>query len=375
MIDPNTAFFGKAIRFFCCCLLVLPACRPTPDSSATKELPGYLDLQGRTMGTTYSISCQAGAMQAGLVQAAIDSLLEQINLDVSTYIDSSAISRFNRAGDPFPLADSPGAYSRFLEDGRTGGIPHPHFLANLLGAQALFRKTSGNFDPTVMPLVQYWGFGTEKRAVRSIDSLRVDSLKALVGFGRLKVEIGEPVLLTKSDPGIQLDFSASAKGYAIDRICDWLDARGMAHYFVEIGGEVRSKGLSRRGDPWRAGISNPRIGARPNEFAAVIQLEDAALASSGNYRNFYESEGRIYGHTINPITGYPEMSSLLGVSVLAPDCLTADAFATAFMVMGVDSAYALAMRTDEVEAFFVYGDEKGGMASRYTPAFEKIIRQ
>ncbi|MEM9920304.1 MAG: FAD:protein FMN transferase [Bacteroidota bacterium] len=371
--------FVLSLQSTCTMLLLLSlfGCRQEPNATTEgvkTTTIDYYELQGRTMGTTYSLSYPAQGLAPIQMQRKVDSLLQMVNLDVSTYIDTSAISRFNRSTGPFPLADSPAALEKFLQEGTTEGIPHPHFLTNILRTKKIHTLSKGNFDPTVMPLVQYWGFGTEKRPVLAVDSLRVDSLKGLVGYSRVSVNKEGPVVLEKS-PGVQLDFSASAKGYGVDKVCDLMEAQGIEDYFVEIGGEVRVKGKSKRGDGWRTGISKPRIGAKPNEFIAIVQLSEGALATSGNYRNYYESEGRIYGHTINPITGYPESSALLGVSVLADDCQTADAFATAFMVMGVDSAYAMASRLDEVEAFFVYGEEGGKMATKYTPAFEKLIRE
>ncbi|MEO1628019.1 MAG: FAD:protein FMN transferase [Bacteroidota bacterium] len=364
--------------FFCLCgFLLLMGCGSPADNNLPKASPDYLVIQGQTMGTTYNISFRQADGSTASWKARIDSTLLAINMDVSTYIDSSAISRFNRSGDPFPLADAKSNLDAFLQGGNTDGIPHPHFLANVLKAGDIHRQSAGNFDPTVMPLVQYWGFGTEKRPVQAIDSTRVDSLKQFVGFGRVQVDNSTdgPVLLRKELPGVQLDFSASAKGYAIDELSRLLEGDGLEDYYIEIGGEVRLKGNSKWGKPWRAGISRPQIDARPNEFVAILNLDKGALASSGNYRNFYRSGGRIYGHTINPITGFPEMNSLLGVSVLADDCLTADAFATSFMVMGLDSAFALASRTPAVEAFFIYGDADGGLANKYTPGFEQMIQK
>lgn len=334
----------------------LSGCMPASDSGQRR----YLELAGRTMGTTYSVKYGSPAPENH--QEAIDSLLRQLNLEVSTYIPESTISAFNQSERGISLSYNPAG---------EGSYANPHFRFNLERAREIAEITEGYFEPTIMPLVNYWGFGyTEKRAVTQVDSARIDSLLPNVGV-ELIVQRGDSLL--KSRSGVQLDFSAIAKGYGVDLIALFLEEKGIRHYFVEIGGEVRARGQSPRGDAWRIGISVPRAEALLGEFAATAPLEDRAIATSGNYRNYYEVEGEKYGHTINPFLGFPEKSNLLSASVFAPDCTTADAFATAFMVMGADKALAMAEQRPELEAYFIVGTEDGDLDTRYTSGLAAIF--
>ena len=306
------------------------------------------------MGTTYTISYLDSLNRN--FQTSIDSLLFRINQEVSTYIDSATIVQFNRSDSSFTIKDA------------------PHFIANIRKAKLLWQRSKGAFDPTVMPLVQYWGFGTEKRAVTEVDSQRVDSLKALIGFSKIELDEGPSAVLRKQHPAMQLDFSALAKGYGVDAIGTLLKQQGIRNFMVEIGGEVLANGKNARQAWWTIGINMPAEDAQVSDFQAVVELKDKGLATSGNYRNYYEVDGRKYGHTINPLTGFPEQTKLLSASVFANDCATADALATAFMVMGLENAMALANKLEGVEAYFIYGDEKGGISSLATPGLTGIIK-
>ena len=337
-------------------------------SSGEPPPANYIKLEGRTMGTAYHVTYSDG--QHRNFQQGIDSLLELLNLEVSTYIEQSTISNFNRADSLFGLAFNPLAQE-------AGGWHNRHFMANYLKAREVCGASEGFFDPTVMPLVNYWGFGyVPKKAVEAVDSAAVDSLLKFVGFDKLAlVAAGQDSLLIKSAPGVQLDFSALAKGYGVDAVAGFLASRGVQHYMVEIGGEVAARGESPRGGDWKIGINVPREDAGMQDIQAAAPLHNRALATSGNYRNFYEVNGNKYSHTINPFTGFPERSTLLSASVFAPDCMTADAYATAFMAMGLEKAYALASRLPEVEGYFLYNKEDGTLGARYTeglrPLFEK----
>ena len=172
--------------------------------------------------------------------------------------------------------------------------------------------------------------------------------------------------LSKTAPGVSLDFSAIAKGYGVDAICELFDRDNINNYFVEIGGEVRTKGESPRKQPWIIGISTPKTDAAITDFKAQVKLSGIALASSGNYRNYYEVDGQKYGHTIDPKTGLPKMTDILSASIFAEDCMTADAYATDCMVMGVDAAYELISKTPDVEGYFIFGQKDGSMGVKYT---------
>ncbi len=337
------------------CLALLPACRTEPAPQRPATLPKAVKFSGPTMGTQYNISYIDSLERP--MQAAVDSILNAINLEVSTYIDSSTIVRFNRSENDFAIHSA------------------GHFAQNFYKARQVWEQSAGAFDPTVMPLVQYWGFGTEKRPVRNVDSLRVDSLRAFVGLEKITFEDdGSTPMLRKADARTQLDFSGVAKGYAIDQIGAFLTEKGMENFMIEIGGEVLARGKNAQGEWWTIGVNTPARDAQVTDFQAIVDLRDQALATSGNYRNYYEVAGRKYGHTINPTSGFPEQSSLLSASVFAADCATADAWATAFMVMGLEKAYALASQLDEVEALFIFGDESGAFATKASPGFRDRLK-
>jgi thiamine biosynthesis lipoprotein len=338
-------------------LFSVASCEQAAPAPAIAE---YQTLEGRTMGTTYKVVYLDNLNRN--FQKSIDSALVQLNLEVSTYIDTSTISRFNRHSEGYDL----GINQALLE---TSGndLPNSHFLRNLLQSFELFRETEGAFEPTIMPLVNYWGFGyTEKKPVLETDSSEVDSLLRMVGMQRLVLEGS----VLHKEPGMQLDFSAIAKGYGVDLVAELLENRNVANYFVEIGGEVRARGLNSRGTVWQVGVSTPNPDASLDAFDLVVPLRDQALATSGNYRNYYEVQGRRYAHTINPRTGYPELSSLLSATVLAETCARADALATACMVLGADEAMTLIERLEGVEALLLVASEGEETLVRKSSGFE-----
>ena len=313
----------------------------------------YTVLEGQTMGTYYRITYQDEKDRD--FQSALDSLFVRINLQVSTYIDSSVISRFNQSADGLDL-------------GPADAEANDHFLVNLVLAREVYERSGGAFDPTVMPLVNYWGFGyTGKDPIRSVDSLKVDSLLEFVGFDKVElISRDNRLFLKKQSPGTQLDFSACAKGYAVDEAGRFLEKHGISNYLVDIGGEARGRGQNPKGAPWNIGINKPVEGAPMNEIETAAPLKDLSVATSGNYRNFYEVDGRKFSHTINPITGFPERTTLLSSSVFYFYCITADAYATAFMVLGLERAMALAEELPDIEAFFIYAKPDGALGEAYT---------
>jgi FAD:protein FMN transferase len=355
----------QGIFFFFWSASLLVSC--ASESGQQTALP-YLTLEGQTMGTYYRVTY--GDAQQRDFQGSIDSLLQAINLEVSTYIPEATISRFNQAEVSFDLRTDP-------RSGEAGAYANRHFLPNFLKAKEVYAQTEGYFDPTVMPLVNYWGFGyTPKKPVEQADSAKVQELLLLVGFGQVELLVqGEDTLLQKARPGVQLDFSAIAKGYGVDEVGRFLAAQGIENFLVDIGGEALSRGRSPRGDAWRIGINRPQEDAAVDEIQVAVPLDNRAIATSGNYRNFYEVDGLKYSHTINPKTGFPERNTLLSASVFAPDCMTADAFATAFMTMGLERAFALANQLPDIEAYFIYGLPDGGMATRYTPALAPLFEE
>lgn len=329
-------------------LLTTISCNHSTSESSTNTAQAYTSIQGRTMGTTYSITYRDRTNH----QAAIDSLLLAINREVNTYDSTAYISQFNAQ----PSYDIPATAN--------------HFWRNYEAADSVYRVTEGAFDPTVMPLVRYWGFGPDKRPVLEADADSVRRMLAYVGMQKLDYQAPQ---LRKQHPRAQLDFSAIAKGYAVDAITDYLNRNGITDYLVEVGGETRTNGLSPKGTAWVIGINTPQEGADPRtDFEAVIKLSGQAIATSGNYRNYYEIAGRKYAHTINPTTGYPEMGNLLSASVISDNCMMADAYATGFMTMGIDKAFALASAVNGLEAYFIYTDGDN-ILTKSTAGFEALI--
>ena len=308
----------KHVVFFLLFFVVISSC---------KKQDVKQQITGKTMGTTYHIAYY-GSAKPNLVKKAVDSLMIILNADVSTYIPTSTISLFNTN-----LSD-------------TVIIPKSKyfFWDNFAKAKEVYNLTNGYFDPTVMPLVNYWGFGYKgHRPVEEVDSVVVDSLLALVGFDKLLAK-GDTIF--RLTPNVQLDFSALAKGYGVDLVATWFDKNGIDSYFIEIGGENRVKGRKPDGAPWTIGIAVPKENASIDAYNTIIELDDEAMATSGNYRNFYEVKGQKFSHTINPKTGFSERNTILSASVLAENCMTADAFATAMMAMGYEKAMNLQQSLD-----------------------------
>jgi FAD:protein FMN transferase len=314
----------------------------------------FSEVKGSTMGTYYRVVYNSSVDY----QSAIDSLLIDINLQVSTYDTSSLISQFNQGTELTIDKNQP-----------------KHFSINLAKAREIHQKTDGFFDPTVMPLVYYWGFAKNKKAVEEADPEKIKTLVAYVGLEKVKttkLESGEEVY-TKSNPNVQLDFSAIAKGYAVDQVGLLLENVGIKNYLVEIGGETVTKGTNPQGKTWTIGIVEPTKSANPNsDHNALVQIGNKGMATSGNYQNFYEVKGKKYGHTINPKTGYSAMSNILSASVVADDCMTADGYATGFMAMGVEKALEIANALPGIEAFFIYS-ENGEIKVKYTDGMKDLI--
>lgn len=326
------------------------ACKNEPKTTEKT----YTTFEGKTMGTYYRVT-YADSLQRNF-RNDFEKLLKEINDEVSTYIPTSTISQFNQSEEGLNLS---------------GKI---HFLANLTGATEINQKSGGAFDPTVMPLVNYWGFGyTEKKPVTEVDSLKIDSMMQSVGLQHLQLIQGDSVVLKKNKSSVQLDFSGIATGYALDTMGKFLERQGIQDYLVDIGGEQRARGLSPRGEVWNIGINVPKETADRTDVQVTFPLKDWSVSTSGNYRNFYVVNGVKYSHTINPKTGYPERNTLLSASVFSKNAIAADAWATAFMVMGLDRASRLADELPEIEAYFIYGKEDGSMAVKYSTGLKEIF--
>jgi thiamine biosynthesis lipoprotein len=234
----------------------------------------------------------------------------------------------------------------------------PYFPQVLNASKTVYENTNGAFDPTVGPLVNVWGFGPGGPELK--DSANIDVLLRLVGFDKINFDQKE---VRKTVAGIYLDFSAIAKGQGVDVIADFLNKRGIENYLIEIGGELVAKGVNEKGELWKVGINRPDEAASASDLYSIIALENRGMATSGNYRNYYIRDSVKISHTINPATGYPVNHSLLSATVLAKDCMTADAYATALMVMGVERAIRLDSVLSEIEVFLIFGDGKGGYST------------
>ena len=237
-------------------------------------------------------------------------------------------------------------------------------------AEKISNDTNGAFDITVAPLVNAWGFGFKEGQLPN--SKQVDSLLSLVGLSGIHIE-GDK--LTKDNPLSILDFSAIAKGYGVDRAAQVLRSHNIKNFMVEIGGEVVTEGLNEKGEAWRIGINKPDDDSTSTntELQDIISLSDKAIATSGNYRNYYIKDGRKIAHTINPRTGYPAQQDILSSTVMAPTCAEADAFATAFMVLGLQEAKQVLQKQPSLEAYFIYSDSLGNYQTWCSEGFKQYI--
>lgn len=295
----------------------------------------YESFAGFAEGTTYSIIFEnKGKFSPEGLKEEVEKILDEFDLSLSLYNEASILSKVNRNEDV---------------------ITDDYFREAFDKSIAITELTGGAFDITVGPLVKAWGFGPE--AHKNFSESGRDSLLRLVGMSKVKLVDGRVV---KDDPGIQLDLNAIAKGYSVDVVSRYLTELGIKNHLVEIGGEVRVRG-KKQGNPWRIGIDRPEDNnfIPGNDLQAIIMLQDRSLATSGNYRRFYVEDGVKYSHTIDPRTGYPARNPLLSATVLANDCATADAIATACMVMGKDKSIEFFGLHPEYDAFLIFSDEHG----------------
>jgi len=306
-------------------------------------------IEGHTMGTTYRIIYFDEPRHRNF-KTSVDSLLVKVNKAINNYDPESEISGLNRS-----------------EEGIRFNLPYlPDILKK---AKKIFRASGGAFDPTVMPLVNAWGFGPEKTQPPSASS--VDSLRQLVGFDKVRFT---RKAVKKSDPRVQIDMGGIGQGYGADVISEFLRKKGITHLLVELGGEGVACGENlKKQQTWRIGILDPNSTPDHQFFKAYVTLRDKAFTTSGNYFNYRIINGRKFGHTIDPVSGYPVENSLLSASVFASDCTTADAWATAFMVMGIEKAIAKAKNLRGVDALFIYSAEDGGLKTFVTPGIEKEV--
>lgn len=305
----------------------------------------YIKNQGMVFGTFYNITYQSDTD----LQKEIDEELAKVDNSLSPFNRKSIITAVNNN-----------------EDVEVNDMFKEVFTTAML----VSKETQGDFDITVSPLVNLWGFGFKHDLTP--DSAKVDSLREFVGYEKVKLE-GNKV--KKSDPRIMLDCSSIAKGYGVDAVGKLLERKGIRNFMVEIGGEVVTKGISPKKEAWRIGISKPVEDslAVSTELQDIITMNDEGMATSGNYRNFYYKDGKRYAHTIDPHTGYPVQHSLLSATVISKSCTIADAYATSFMVMGYEKALEFLKSHDNLSVFFIYSDENGETQVYYSPTLKSRL--
>jgi len=314
------------------------------------------DFSGATMGTRYTVRlvddswALGGSFDIAIIQKHVDQRLGEINRLMSTYDAESELSKFNQhtGNDWFSVSDETATVVKF--------------------ALRVAADSDGAFDPTVGPAVNLWGFGPKKTRPRLPSDEQIAAVLARVGYDQLEVQQNPPAL-RKSNPTLSLDLSAIAKGYAVDAISDLLAEEGYDRSMVEIGGEVRTRGLKPDDLPWRIGIEKPDTGGR--SIQRIVELRDAALATSGDYRNFFERDGVRYSHTIDPTTGRPVQHRLATVTVVADSCMEADALATAVLVMGDQRGYDWCMKHGICALLMVRSSQS--VVERSTPKFQQLF--
>jgi thiamine biosynthesis lipoprotein len=332
--------------------------------SGQRTSSDLIEIHGQTMGTTYMVkmvkpekpdaNLQRGTSDTGEitrhVTAGIEELLKKVNLQMSTWIEDSEISRFNR----YP--------------GNEWFEVSADTVRVIAEAQRVSRESGGAFDITVGPLVNLWGFGPGKTGEQIPGEEQIKKAMTEIGYEKLSLRLSPPAI-RKELPGLYCDLSAIAKGFGVDKVAEYLETTGFSHYLVEIGGEVRAKGTRPDGQPWRLGIASPGP-AGNSPYQKVIHLMDLAMATSGDYFNYFEKDGVRYSHTIDPTTGKPITHKLASVTVIHKSCMTADAMATAIDVLGPEKGYELAVKENLPVFMIVRGEH--GFIEKMTPRFKEI---
>jgi thiamine biosynthesis lipoprotein len=279
----------------------------------------------------------------------IGALLKEVNRQMSNWLKDSEISRFNQ-----------------YKESDWFGVSGDTVLVIAEGLR-ISEKSGGAFDITVGPLIDLWGFGPVKKEKQIPGEEQIKAVKAKIGYQKLEVRQSPPSV-KKEAPDIHCDLSAIAKGFGVDKVAGYLDSKGFSDYLVEIGGEVRAKGMNHRGVLWRVAVATPD---GTSNYQKVLSLKDISMATSGDYHNYFEKDGVRYSHTIDPTTGRPITHKLASVTVIHESCMTADALATAINVLGPGKGYELAIK-ENLPVFLVV-KEGGVFAEKMTPRFEKIL--
>ena len=295
-------------------VLVVTACSPAIEQ---------IDVSGETMGTTYTLKVVADGANKSDIKRQVEAVFEQINTQMSTWRPDSEISRFNRVqtSDWFEVSNA--------------------FMRVLVAARKINQQTGGAFDVTVSGLVNLWGFGPSERRSEAPEPGAIVEMLTHTGPSTFEIDLSRNSI-RKIDSGVQLDLSGIAKGYAVDAVAEVLEQAGINAFLIEIGGEIRASGGRLDGSPWRVAIERPD--AQGRSIQTTMALDNAALATSGDYRDYFEIGDKRYSHIIDPKTGRPSDNGVASVSVVTADAMTADALATGLMVMGSEKALALAAK-------------------------------
>ena len=320
-------------------LLALSCC------SAPKR---YVSTSGEIQGTFYNITYET----AKILDSDFARELHLFDKSLSIFDSLSTISKINSNKSVNPAKDTV-------------------FMRVYNRAMQISQETDGAFDITVSPLVKLWGFNHSSR--HDVSQSMLDSVLQFVGYNKINISNGQ---VCKSDPRVQIDANAIAQGYSSDIIGEFLERNGVENYMVEIGGEIRVKGLSPKGEPWRIGITDPEDDSTAvnDKVKDIVSLTNASIGTSGNYHKYHFVNGKKVGHEIDPKTGLPAQKNLLCASIIAPDCISADAYATACMVMGLEKSLALCRKNKDIEGYFVYLDPNGNKKTVCTQGFKKLLK-
>lgn len=327
-------------------LLLLPAC-------GDQKVREPLTITGRTMGTTFMIKISDATLPVGTnadtLEQRINDILTEVNRQMSTYLPDSEISQFNRSRstDWFQVSSD--------------------FASVVQQGLEISDMTGGAFDITVGPLVNLWGFGPENRPQRVPSEEEIEQAQRLTGYGRIAVRMSPPAI-KKEIPQLYCDLSAIAKGFGVDEIAGYLDNLGVQNYMAEIGGEVRAKGLNPAEQPWQIGVESPD---NPTGIDKIVSISGGALATSGDYFNYFEQDGVRYSHTIDPRTGLPITHKLASVTVIHDSCTMADGLATAINVLGPQAGFEFAQ--EQELAVYMIVREGDGFSSKMTAQFEAFL--
>jgi thiamine biosynthesis lipoprotein len=333
---------NKTLLFFVASLIILNGCNK--DAELQK-----IQFQGEAQGTYYAITYFAA--DTLVTQDQIDSLLNDFDQSASLWVENSLLSRINN-NDSEVLADQ-------------------HLIELFNQSRTISEETGGAFDITVGPLVKVWGFWFKEPI--KVNQQIVDSLLPLIDYKGIKIENGR---IIKANPDMMFDFNAIAQGYSVDLTGEFLETKGIRSYLVDIGGEVLGRGKKPDGNSWVVGIEKPSIDIdSERQLKATISVSDLAVATSGNYRKFYEVDGVRYSHTIDPKTGFPVNHTLLSATVVAESASTADGYATAFMVMGIDKARTFIETHPKLEAYFIYSGADGSLKTWMSKGLEGMIEE